>query len=179
MAGAEAAVVHVSRGRLRIKVTGPPGQVSTVLKCIEQAGDGDGSPLSATTNPRTGSALVTFDPDQLDAEAALELLRTCHTALQDLAPPAVLVVERRASTVAQQVLTSLRRADHSVYDATGGSVDLRMLVPLGLAVVSARQLLRTGPQVAKMPWYMLAYYAFDAFHKLHQNPPGRAPAVQP
>jgi hypothetical protein len=42
-----------------------------------------------------------------------------------------------------------------------------MLVPVGLATLSLRELLRTGWEIEAAPWYVLAWYAFDSFIKLH------------
>ena len=166
-----ATVVSATRGRARLKVSGPSDEVSEVLDRITQhCGDAE-SQVSVTTNARTGSALLSWDPEQLDVEHALELVRAAHTALSGVVPPHVSkAIDRAASRSARMLWNELRVADGRVFDATHGAVDLRMLVPLGLATLSLRQLLRTGPQVAKLPWYMLAYYAFDTFHKFHHRP---------
>lgn len=51
-----------------------------------------------------------------------------------------------------------------------GLLDFRLLVPLGFAALSLRQLLRYGLQVEAAPWYVMAYLAIDSFLKLHGQP---------
>jgi hypothetical protein len=46
-------------------------------------------------------------------------------------------------------------------------VDLRFLFPLSLSLLALRQLLVKGWQLELIPWYVLAWYAFDSFIKLH------------
>jgi hypothetical protein len=46
---------------------------------------------------------------------------------------------------------------------TNGYVDLRLLMPLGLGTLALGQLITQGPQLDKIPWYNLAWYAFDSF----------------
>jgi hypothetical protein len=105
------------------------------------------------TDPRTGSALLSWDPEHFDLAAAIELCRKAHEALRDIAPPQVAdAIERPLSLAASRLLDLLSAANHRVHDATDGKVDLRFLVPAGFAALSLRQLVRTGPAVASMPW---------------------------
>lgn len=65
-----------------------------------------------------------------------------------------------------------------VRDISHDLVDLRTLAPLGLGAIALRQLLLKGLQVEDIPWYVLAWYAFDSFIKLHPAPPAATPADQ-
>jgi hypothetical protein len=56
-----------------------------------------------------------------------------------------------------------------VFSASGGVADLRLLFPLGLGLLSVRQLILKGWQLEVIPWYVLAWYAFDSFIKLNTN----------
>lgn len=166
-----AAVTHAIPGRLRLRV----GDASVkrrreILSAVEDMREHDGV-RSVSTNERTGSALITFDPEHLDPEGVVRILRTAHEALDDLVPPAIAEhLDRSASEVAEAVQARASRANQRVLKATDGRVDLRMLVPIGLAGVGLRQLLREGPALASIPWYVLCYYAFDTFVKLHGAP---------
>ncbi|MGM3306840.1 HMA2 domain-containing protein [Anabaena sp. WFMT] len=51
--------------------------------------------------------------------------------------------------------------------ATDGTVDLRFLFPFGLSFLAIRQLMIKGLQLEVIPWYVLAWYAFDSFLKLN------------
>jgi hypothetical protein len=52
---------------------------------------------------------------------------------------------------------------------TNGVVDLRLLVPVGLGALALRQLLDKGLEIEEIPWYTLAWYAFDSFLKLNNR----------
>jgi hypothetical protein len=71
------------------------------------------------------------------------------------------------SEMASDLTTAISDLNKQVGLATNGVVDLRLLVPVGLGALAIRQLLRNGLQIEAAPWYVLAYYAFDSFIKLH------------
>jgi hypothetical protein len=50
---------------------------------------------------------------------------------------------------------------------SNGLLDLRLLFPLGLSALAVRQILIRGWQIDEIPWYALAWYAFDSFSKLN------------
>jgi hypothetical protein len=176
--GASATIAHATSSRMRLRVEGRPREVAGVLESI--AGHAGDHPAigSVRTDPRTGSALLTWDPDELDLDAAVELVRTAHEALREVVPPRMAAaVERPLSLASSRLLSRLSLANRRVHEATAGKVDLRFLVPVGFAALSIRQVLRTGPQLASMPWYGLAYYAFDSFVKLHGTDHRAGPEV--
>ncbi|HEY2706167.1 MAG TPA: hypothetical protein VGL20_20995 [Candidatus Dormibacteraeota bacterium] len=163
-----ATVPHATSSRLRLRLEGDPDEVAGLLERVASTAAAHPGVRSVRTDLRTGSALLTWDPEQLDLPAAIELCRKAHQALRDIAPPQLVgAVERPLSEAASRLLDRVSTANRRVHDATGGKVDLRFLVPAGFAALSLRQLLRTGPAVGSMPWYALAYYAFDSFVKLH------------
>lgn len=123
-----------------------------------------------TTDARTGSALITYDPDELDPAAMVSLLREAHEVFQAMAPPEVQqAVYGSTSGVAAQVQSRFGRANRSMLRATQGHLDLRALLPITLGGLALRQLVRQGLRVEDAPWYVLAYYAFDSFVKLHAD----------
>jgi hypothetical protein len=52
---------------------------------------------------------------------------------------------------------------------TDGVMDLRSLLTLTLALFALGQLVKQGPQLDTIPWYLLAWFAFDSFVKLHEQ----------
>jgi hypothetical protein len=66
-----------------------------------------------------------------------------------------------------------------ISDLTHDLVDLRTLAPLGLGAIALRQLLIKGLQLEDIPWYVLAWYAFDSFVKLHPGATSQAPTAVP
>lgn len=71
------------------------------------------------------------------------------------------------SEMASDLTSAVSDLNKRVGQATEGLIDLRLLVPIGLGALAIRQLLRNGLQIEGAPWYVLAYYAFDSFIKLH------------
>lgn len=164
-------ISHSVPGRLRVRVEADTtGQRNNVLDAIKTLNARPGVD-HVRTDRRTGSALVTYDPDELSVDDAVALLRNADAALESLAPPVVAsAIEGGISDAAAVVRGGMRTANGSVMRATRGTVDIRVLLPIALAGLSARQLVRNGIGLKTMPWYVLAYYAFDSFIKLHGGP---------
>ncbi len=124
-------------------------------------------------NPRTGSMLVFYDPAGVSFEGIRDALAEVGL---DFAAEAGEAASQPGG--AGRVLGAAQALDRRVLRATGGT-DLRLLVPVGLAALSARQALRDSPRLGQAPWYLLAWYAFDSFLKLNRSG-GAAPAsIQP
>ena len=54
-----------------------------------------------------------------------------------------------------------------VLELTNGIVDLRFVLPVGLGTLAVLQLMTFGWQFEVVPWFVLAYFAFDSFIKLN------------
>ena len=173
---ASATISHATTSRLRVRVHGDPSEIAVVLESLADRVEEHPAITSVRTDPRTGSALLTWDPEEFDLAAAVELCRKAHEVLRDVVPPRVVAtIERPFSAAASRLVGRLAEANRQVHAASAGRVDLRFLVPAGFAALSVRQLVRTGPSLASMPWYALAYYAFDSFVKLHGTDRGVMP----
>ncbi|MBV9100365.1 MAG: hypothetical protein JOZ46_12530 [Candidatus Dormibacteraeota bacterium] len=161
----DAEVTHSAAGRMRVRVAGTRADRTRALRA---AHDQLRDRASVSTNARTGSALIAYDPAELDAAAVVAMLREADHMFRRLEPPAVRRrVDGPGSQVAHRLQGVLGGANRSVYAATQGGVDLRVLVPAAFAGLALRQLVRQGVRVRDAPWYVLAYYAFDSYMKLH------------
>jgi Protein of unknown function (DUF5132) len=69
--------------------------------------------------------------------------------------------------VGENLINVISDFNEQVKQTTAGIVDLRSLVPAGLAALALRQLLAKGLQLDEIPWYTLAWYGFDTFMKLN------------
>ncbi|MGF1478564.1 MAG: DUF5132 domain-containing protein [Cyanophyceae cyanobacterium] len=78
-------------------------------------------------------------------------------------------VPQETSEVAGEILKAASELNAQVGRLTQGQLDLRLLVPLGLGTLALRQLLVRGLQLDELPWYVLAWYAFDSFTKLNNE----------
>ncbi|MBE9014774.1 DUF5132 domain-containing protein [Chroococcidiopsis sp. CCALA 051] len=70
--------------------------------------------------------------------------------------------------IAEDLINVISSFNEQVRQTTGGVVDLRLLVPAGLGALALRQILIKGLELDEIPWYTLAWYAFDTFVKLNE-----------
>ncbi|CDN15353.1 hypothetical protein RintRC_2464 [Richelia intracellularis] len=92
-------------------------------------------------------------------------------ALQDLAIIFADITGDK-SEAATQVASAVLDFKQLVKQATTGPVDLRFLFPLGLDILSVRQLMLKGLQFDIILWYVFAWYAFDSFLKFNNGSNG-------
>lgn len=71
--------------------------------------------------------------------------------------------------VGENLIGIISDFNEQVKQTTTGVVDLRSLVPAGLAALALRQILSKGLQLDEIPWYTLTWYAFDTFMKLNDR----------
>jgi hypothetical protein len=129
---------------------------------------------SVATNARTGSVLVHYDHHALSKDDLKAMLYDVGLVARDLLGadqvPEDLgggVVEH--STTATGLLDALTDLDRRLSDLTGGKLDVKLLVPAGLGLLALRQVATSGLGLAEVPGYVLLWYTFDSFYKLHQR----------
>ncbi len=71
------------------------------------------------------------------------------------------------SEAAKDLINVISDINTDVARMTNGVADLRVILPLGIGLLSLQQLLRKGFQLEEIPWYILAWYAFDIFTRLN------------
>ncbi|MGK7915251.1 MAG: HMA2 domain-containing protein [Prochloraceae cyanobacterium] len=125
------------------------------------------------TNVAVGS-LTIFYPEEGSSWAQI-----C-SVLSDLgvifpAQSSAMSLTQNQSQAAAVLSTEAATLNQSFFNATGGTVDLRFLMPLGLSALALRQLLVHGLQLGAIPWYVLGWYAFDSFVKFHPSSPSQLP----
>lgn len=169
-----AEVVSSTRGRMRLRVMPPQGS-SERLQRIAEALDARPDLSAAGVNALAGSVVI-YHPDEIDALAQVR---------ETLDPLEIEVAERGLrersqavdSSIAERISGVASRLDAAVDRATDG-VPLRTLIPLGLGALAVRQALRSDARLGEAPWYLLGWYAFDGFLKLH-GPADTTPAPAP
>lgn len=150
---------------MRVRVDGTPAQRARALTALEQA---VADQAQVSTDTRTGSALVVYDPRRFNVHTLVEILREVDEIFADLEAPSLAgLQDRGASDAAQAVHRGFSQANVSTLRATGGRMDLRMLFPVVLGGLAVGQLLRRRGGLGSAPWYVMAYYAFDSYVKLH------------
>lgn len=115
-------------------------------------------------NVNTGSIVIHHAEKDGNVDDIQAILQDLGIILGDVID--VPIVEGK-SGVAKDLTNAISDLNQRVGQASGGFVDLRFLVPLGLGTLAIHQLLRNGWQIETVPWYVLAWYSFDSFIKLH------------
>ena len=77
--------------------------------------------------------------------------------------------------MAKTFVSALEDLDHRISALTGRTLDLRVLVPLGLVGAGVWQLCEKGLMLDTVPGWLLVWFAFDAFIEL--RPQSASPAA--
>ncbi|MEH1969511.1 MULTISPECIES: HMA2 domain-containing protein [unclassified Nostoc] len=151
-------VVSSTPGRLRLRVAHSHRQPEKMQR-IASALSANSHINRVKTNVTHGSIVINHDGDDSSMESVL-------ATLKDLGIIFVDVTEGNTEASAG-ISSAVVDLNQRVKQSTHGAFDLRILFPLGLASLSLRQLVNKGLQLEIIPWYVLAWYAFDSFIKLH------------
>jgi hypothetical protein len=128
------------------------------------------------TNVGSGSITVFHAKEQIDSESMVAILRDLGILFLDLTEVAAIPTPGH-SEAAVEVTKAMVDLNQRVKRITQGAIDLRFLLPFSLGSLAVRQLLIRGLQLDLIPWYVLAWYAFDSFIKLHDTT--AIPATRP
>ncbi len=156
---------HWMRGRARLRVPRPrtPGHVRRLAGRIGRSK----SVRAVDVNPATGSVLVTFDEED-PIDLIVDELRIAGLHVLS-AVPAMQTGIRTQSSAAAIVRHAFSQANALLHVRTRGRIDLRLAVPAIYVLLATRAFLRQGGRLRSAEWYQLLYWAFDSFHKLHEQ----------
>lgn len=171
-------IVSHAPGRMRVRLRQDHRDPAT-LEQIEQAIGSRSGVTSVSTDARTGSVLVHYDHLTLAKDDVTSMLLDVGVVALDLLgaeDAAEALGEERAdrgvaphSTGATGILDAVTDLDHRISRLTGGKLDLKLLVPAGLGLLALRQVTTNGLGLGQVPGYVLLWYTFDSFYKLHQR----------
>lgn len=119
------------------------------------------------TNLYSGSLTVFYAQDHSSFEQICAILQQNQVIFSDTAQTAPMATLKGKSETASLVTKALSGWNQRVAATTSGKADLRSLIPLGFGILAVRQLISQGLQLEVIPWYVLGWYAFDSFIKLH------------
>ena len=169
-------VIHHVRGRIRLRVEAGRNN-RQLLEQIQQSISPTAGVRSVRVNPATGSILVEYDHS---------LHQDFHNVLKErgetenlfaLQPPAIsevdelaVSIEREAqflaahSDLARQIVDGFNRLNLGLRRATNNNIDLKVLLPLGVAVYTVLEL---EADMATPLWLTLGMFSFNSFIALH------------
>ncbi|QSJ17317.1 hypothetical protein JYQ62_37825 [Nostoc sp. UHCC 0702] len=151
-------IVSNTPGRLRLRVARQHRQ-SEEMQRIANVLEAQPNITQVRTNISQGSIVINHDGKDDTWNNVVATLIDLGIIFGDIA--------EGKSDVAMGVSGAVFDLNKRVEQATDGAVDLRLLFPFGLSILAVRQLLKQGLQIEIIPWYVLAWYAFDSFIKLH------------
>ena len=184
MAARPARIVHHVPGRLRLKVLGAPAEAeffSAVRNVIGALHGVD----SVRVNSASASIVIDYRPSdtvfrfrlQEDAGLGSWLLLEGEDALLAEIDEAVTVSARylqHHSRLAEAIVSTAEQLDTGLRQASDGFLDLKVLLPLGVAAATSLHKARSR---GTPMWLTVSTFAFNAFLNLHRNRIG-APVVQ-
>ncbi|MEQ8753018.1 MAG: hypothetical protein RID09_05780 [Coleofasciculus sp. G1-WW12-02] len=117
-------------------------------------------------NIHSGSITIFYAQDHINFEGVWAILQDLGVTFSPISEQPRNSANGQ-SDAAASVTYAVTHLNHRVRRATDGMVDLRFLIPLGFSVLAIRQLVVKGLMIEAIPWYVLAWYSFDSFIKLH------------
>lgn len=108
------------------------------------------------TNLHTGTIIVHHKTP------ALQQIRS---AMKDMG--VILMAASGVEMPAQWLTDAISELDDYLKNASGGVLNLKLMVPVGFGTLAVVQLLRRGFQIEGAPWYILAYFALESFMRLN------------
>jgi hypothetical protein len=172
-------VVHRTTRRFRLKAPAA-GRSAARLAWLHSRLASTPGVSTAEVNLQTGSVLVHHEASTT-LEELLQRAGLSQDVLLEGVPPRLRdQVRSEASEVAQQLSDRFFELDAELSRTTGGWLDLKMAIPLGLLGVGVWRLLAEGVTALEIPPYIFLWWSFDSFVKLHQPQIERtvAPAEQ-
>ena len=162
----EAEIVSQTPGRVRLRVLPAHRQQQKIIPLVN-ALKARLEIYRVRTNIPTGSITVLHGRELLSSQDLLLILQDLKVNLVKITEEPKISVANSASAAA--VIKTATDLNRQVKTATNQAIDLRFLFPLGLGVLAMRQLVVKGWQLELIPWYVLAWYAFDSFIKLNSS----------
>jgi len=152
-------IISDTPGRLRLRIAPSHRQVGEIQRIVKML-DAQPNISQVKTNIQNGSIVIHHERNDESWENVVATLKDIGIIFADITTESH---SEAAATVANAVFDLNDRVEK----VTNGTVDLRIIFPLSLAMLSIRQLLKQGLRLEIIPWYVLAWYAFDSFIKLH------------
>ena len=173
-------VTHHIPGRVRVKMPHAKGNPE-MLNRVKAAISPQPGVRSVEVNPATGSVLVRYDPELHENYQASLAEHAERTQLFEIKPPELTEADEIASKIeaeaeflaehsetARSVVTFVKHLNEGIKQATDNTVDLKVLLPLGLAVYT---FFEVGSDAVTPLWITLGIFSFNSFIALHHSAP--------
>jgi hypothetical protein len=171
-----ARIVHHVAGRMRIKVIGAAGEAEFFAAVQQVIGSLSGVE-SVRVNPSSSSIVIDYKPAdtvfhfrlQQNPEVSSWLSLGGEDALMAAIDESVSVSAHyleHHSRMAESMVSAVEQMDAHLLKASNGYLDLKLLFPMGVAVVTS---LHKARGRGTPMWLSLGTFAFNAFLTLHHR----------
>ena len=160
----EAQIISQTPGRIRLRVLPAQRQLQKITPIVN-ALQARLEIYRVKQNIPSGSITVFHGRELLSSQDIRAILQDLGVNFREIAQEPISSVTNSSSATA--VIRTATELNRRVKTASKDAIDLRFLFPLGLGVLAVRQLIVKGWQLELIPWYVLAWYTFDSFIKLH------------
>lgn len=182
-----AKVSHHIKGRMRVKVPAGKRNIAVLNEVSESLCSLPGV-RGIQMNAATGSILVEYDHNAHTDFHQTLIGHGTTSGVFALAPPELSEVDQLAANIqreadflaahsetARSIVDACKAVNEGLKRATGNNLDLKVLLPLGLAVWA---LIEHDPEIATPLWLTLGIFSFNSFVSLHTLPAGVTVATQ-
>ncbi|MDJ0846553.1 MAG: hypothetical protein QNJ08_20245 [Crocosphaera sp.] len=167
-------VLSLTPGRIRMRVSLASQGIESINLIVVSLKDQ--LPIEKVrTNPSIGSLTIFYHPQSLKATDIFDKLKELGVTFPEQSNQSLSFIPDN-SKAAINVTQITQTLNQRFKQASNNIVDLGVLIPFSFALLAGRQLILKGWQLETIPWYVLAWYAFDSFMKLqnvnqdYQNP---------
>lgn len=174
-------VAHAMPGRLRLKVAGIRS-TPDLAKDLHQRLAAIPAVQNVVVNTVTNSVIIHYDPAALTTD---DSFRTLAISLATVFPGVDLsqvdlsellsangTMAATTPVIATSIRTFFAKLNENIDAATGGSADLKTLLPLLLFGLGIRSLLKTDKPLAPT-WYDFLWFALGTYFMLNPGPGDR------
>ena len=170
----QAEILSQTPGRIRIKIASSPHRIEQInLIVIDLKNQLEIERIR--TNFHIGTITIFYNPKSINAINILNRLTNLGLVFSDKLKNSS-TDSPKYSMATVEVTKVTKNLNQRIRQNTKGLVDLSFLIPLSFGLLAWRQLMVKGWQLKIIPWYVLAWYAFDSFIKLHgMNQPSSHP----
>ncbi len=160
----EAQIVSQTPGRIRLRVLPAQRQQQKITPLVN-ALQARLEIYRVKKNIPSGSITVLHERELLSSQDMRTILQNLGVTFREIPQEPISSITNSSSATA--VIRTATDLNRRVQTASNDAIDLRFLFPLGLGVLAVRQLIVKGWQLELIAWYVLVWYAFDSFIKLH------------
>ncbi|ACB51738.1 hypothetical protein cce_2389 [Crocosphaera subtropica ATCC 51142] len=160
-------ILSITPGRIRIRVPSFSRHIDSINLIIVSLKN-QLAIESVRSNFQIGSLTIFYNFQSLKAVEIFDKLRELGLSFSEKSTQSLIPIPHPSQT-AIQVTQITKNVNQHIQQASNNIVDLRVLIPLSFGLLAWRQLILKGWQLETIPWYVLAWYAFDSFIKLQNT----------